>query len=140
MLGRRDDAPRALRRVLDGPPRAPPPTLPATAAAARALGQYKEANDLYRSAARLAPQDPAINTAWGELFLERYDRPEALKSFQAALKVDETYVPARLGLAGWRRRATRRRPRRPSSRRSRSTPIAWPLISARPSWRSTTPA
>ena len=69
------------------------------AMASRALGEYKDANDLYRNATRLAPTDAVINTAWGELFLEKYDRPEALKSFQAALKVDPNYVPARLGLA-----------------------------------------
>jgi cellulose synthase operon protein C len=40
-----------------------------------------------------------INTAWGELFLEKYNRADAVKSFQAALRVDADYVPARVGLA-----------------------------------------
>ena len=35
-----------------------------------------------------APNDPAINTAWGELFLEKYNKAEALKSFQTALEAD----------------------------------------------------
>jgi cellulose synthase operon protein C len=98
LLGRRADASRVLQRVVDASPRTAADFARA-AAAARALAQYKTANDLYRNAVRLAPDDPVINTAWGELFLEKYDRPEALKSFQAALKVDENYVPARLGLA-----------------------------------------
>ncbi len=98
LLGRRAEAGRVLQRVLDATPRTAPDFARA-AAAARTLGQYKTANDLYRNAMRLAPDNPVINTAWGELFLEKYDRPEALKSFQAALKVDESYVPARLGLA-----------------------------------------
>jgi len=100
MLGRREDGQRVLRRVLDGGAPRTAADFARMAAAARALSLHKDANDLYRSASRLAPDDPAINTAWGELFLEKYDRPEALKSFQAALKVDESYVPARLGLAG----------------------------------------
>jgi Tfp pilus assembly protein PilF len=40
-----------------------------------------------------------VNTAWGELFLEKYDRKEAMRSFQDALKADESYVPAILGVA-----------------------------------------
>jgi tetratricopeptide (TPR) repeat protein len=98
-LGRREDGRRTLRRVADA-------ALPRTAAeyarmamASRALNEHKDANDLYRAATKLAPDDPVINTAWGDLFLEKYDRPEALKSFQAALKVDPGYVPALLGMA-----------------------------------------
>ena len=60
---------------------------------------FQEANGFFRDANRLAPDDAAVNTAWGELFLEKYDRPEALKSFQEALKADASYVPALLGLA-----------------------------------------
>ena len=99
LVGRRPDAQRVLRRVADGGAPRTPAEYARMAMASRALGEYKDANDLYRSATRLAPDDPVINTAWGELFLEKYDRPEALKSFQAALKVDPSYVPARLGLA-----------------------------------------
>ena len=99
LVGRREDGRRTLRRVADaGAPRTAA-DYARMAMAARALGEYKDANDRYRSATRLAPDDPVINTAWGELFLEKYDRPEALKSFQAALKADGTYVTARLGLA-----------------------------------------
>ena len=39
-----------------------------------AKAAYKTANDFYRNAVRLAPADPVINTAWGELFLEKYDK------------------------------------------------------------------
>src|SRR5262249_13769870 len=54
--------------------------------ARRALGRFQEANAAYREAAAEAPTDPAIQTAWGELFLEKYNRTEALKSFQIALQ------------------------------------------------------
>jgi cellulose synthase operon protein C len=99
MLGRRDDGRRTLGRVAGAAAPRTAVDYARMAMASRALGEYKDANDFYRSATKLAPDDPVINTAWGELFLEKYDRPEALKSFQAALKVDANYVPARLGLA-----------------------------------------
>ena len=69
------------------------------ARALRALGRFHEANAAYRDAASGAPADPAINTAWGELFLEKYNGPEALRSFRTALQVDARYAPALLGSA-----------------------------------------
>jgi tetratricopeptide (TPR) repeat protein len=99
MLGRRDEGRPLLRRIVDGASPRTASEYARMAAAARALGQYKDANDFYRNATRLAPDSAAINTAWGELFLEKYDRAEAAKSFQAALKADASYVPAHLGIA-----------------------------------------
>jgi tetratricopeptide (TPR) repeat protein len=69
------------------------------ARALRALGRFQEANAAYRDAASAAPRDPAINTGWGELFLEKYNKPEAMRSFQAALKEDARWEPAMLGSA-----------------------------------------
>src|SRR5256885_12351531 len=69
------------------------------ARALRALGQFQPANSAYRDAVAAAPNDPAINTAWGELFLEKYKPVEAVKSFQAALEADDKYPPALFGLA-----------------------------------------
>src|SRR5438034_527047 len=68
-------------------------------AAIRALGQFEDANSHLREAAELAPDDVMMNTAWGELFLEKYNKQDATKSFQAALRADEEWVPARIGLA-----------------------------------------
>jgi tetratricopeptide (TPR) repeat protein len=68
------------------------------ARAAHALGRVQDANSLYRSAA--APRTtPAIETAWGTLFLETHNHPEAVKSFQQALKLDPQWAPAHVGLA-----------------------------------------
>jgi tetratricopeptide (TPR) repeat protein len=106
MLGRRADGVRTLQRVLDV-------AEPGTAAdhlrlarASYALGAatsdaqlIHDANAFYRNANRLAPDDPVINTAWGELFLEKYEPSEAAKSFQVALKADESNVAARIGMA-----------------------------------------
>ena len=69
------------------------------ARALRALGRSQEANAAYRDAASSLTRDPAVQTAWGELFLEKYNRAEALKSFKSALTIDPSYAPALVGVA-----------------------------------------
>jgi len=76
-----------------------PAELARAARALRALGEARPARDAYRIAASRAPSDPAINTGWGELFLEKFNKPEALRSFQAALQADPRWAPALLGSA-----------------------------------------
>ena len=39
-----------------------------------------DAQSFFRDANGLAPNDPRINTEWGELFLEKYNKAEAAKS------------------------------------------------------------
>ncbi len=48
---------------------------------------------------RWPPTTPSINTEWGELFLEKHNRQDAAKSFQAALKTEPDYAPAQRGMA-----------------------------------------
>ena len=67
--------------------------------AARALGEFRLANSLLRGAAAAAPGDPGIQTTWGELFLEKYNQSDALRSFGDALNIDDQWVPALLGRA-----------------------------------------
>lgn len=67
--------------------------------AAQALGQYRAANQYFRRAASLAPGDPAINTAWGQLLLEKHNNKDAGRSFQIALSSDSDWAPAHLGVA-----------------------------------------
>ena len=67
--------------------------------AARALGEFRLANSLLRGAAAAAPSDPGIQTTWGELFLEKYNQSDALRSFGDALNIDDQWVPALLGRA-----------------------------------------
>jgi tetratricopeptide (TPR) repeat protein len=106
MLGRRAEGTRTLERLLEGRPRTGPDYL-RLARAAYALGTttsdtdlIREANDDYlREANRLTPDDPYINTFWGELLADKYELPDALKSFQIALKADENNVAARTGMA-----------------------------------------
>jgi cellulose synthase operon protein C len=98
-LGRRADGTRTLQTVLNRSADGSPLDLMRLGLAARGLEQFQEANGYFRNASGLAPDDPVINTAWGELFLEKYNRADAVKSFQSALRVDPDYVPARIGLA-----------------------------------------
>jgi tetratricopeptide (TPR) repeat protein len=98
-LGRRPEGTRTLQVVLTRGADDTPAGLMRLAAAARALERRQDANGFFRKATQLAPNDPMINTAWGELFLETYNRAEAVKSFQSALKVRADYVPAQVGLA-----------------------------------------
>jgi tetratricopeptide (TPR) repeat protein len=105
-LGRRAEGNRTLDRLLDATPQRTAADFLRFALAARALGfstatsdLLHEANDAFRNASSLAPDDPVVSTAWGEIFWDTYDPAEAMRSFQAALKADENYVPARLGFA-----------------------------------------
>lgn len=97
-LGRREEATRILELIANSDADTPAQMLRA-GQAARALGFFEDANSLFRDASGAAPADVAINTAWGELFLEKYNKQEAAKSFQAALATNENVVPAQIGLA-----------------------------------------
>ena len=99
-LGRRDEAAARLRVLVDRLQRSPDAVDQYRAArAARALGRYRQANALLRNAAGVAPDDPAIETLWGDLFGEKYDQAEASQSYIAALEIDEDWAPALLGMA-----------------------------------------
>ncbi len=67
--------------------------------ASRALGRVQQANDYFRSAIAQAATDVAANVAWGELFLEKHNKADAARSFQAALRTSEDHPGALCGLA-----------------------------------------
>jgi tetratricopeptide (TPR) repeat protein len=100
-LGRRAEAQALLAPIANLPvgPRTTGVEYARLGRAARALGQMKLANDAYILATERAPKDPAMETGFGELFLEGHDNANALKSFQAAIELDENFAPAELGLA-----------------------------------------
>jgi tetratricopeptide (TPR) repeat protein len=99
MLGRPDAVP-LLEKVAPLADTSDDPTEVARAARAlRALGRFHEANAAYRLASTGAPNDAAIQGGWGELFLEKYEKAEALKSFQMALQADSKWTPALIGSA-----------------------------------------
>jgi len=96
--GQTEPATQHFTRVLNRAGQAQDPeSLFRAARAAGALRRMQDANTLFRAAARSA--DPAVETAWGELFLETFNLREALKSFQQVLKEDESWAPAHLGAA-----------------------------------------
>ncbi len=105
-LGRRAEGNRTLDRLLGAAnPRTAADYL-RLALAARALGEstaqaqlIKDANTFFQNANRLSPEDPAINAAWGDIWLATYNPGEALTSYRAALEADPTNVAARVGIA-----------------------------------------
>ncbi len=98
-LGRRDEGLKLLNDVYRrGSGSSDAESLLRAARAAQALHQAQDANSLYR-AASAAATDPAIDTAWGTLFLETYNPPEALRSFKQALQADPQWAPAHAGVA-----------------------------------------
>ncbi len=98
--GKRTEGRRALTLILMADLRNPSARDYLRAArAARALHQVDDAQSFFRDAIALAPTDPRVNTEWGLLFLEKYNKAEASKSFQEALKIDPEYGPALVGMA-----------------------------------------
>ena len=67
--------------------------------ALHALDQIPDSKSAFLEATRLAPNDPAIEAAFGDLFLAKYNNAEAVKSYQRVLQLDSRYAPALLGAA-----------------------------------------
>jgi tetratricopeptide (TPR) repeat protein len=99
-IGKRAEGRRTLTLILMGDSANPSAREFLRAArASRALNRVDDAQSYFRDAIALAPADPRINTEWGELFLEKYAKSDASKSFQEALKTDGDYGPALTGMA-----------------------------------------
>ena len=99
-IGKRTEGRRTLTLILMAD--SPKPTARdylRGARAARALNRVDDAQSFFRDAIAAAPTDPRVNTEWGLLFLEKYSKGEASKSFQEALKTDPEYGPALVGMA-----------------------------------------
>ena len=101
MMGRRDEARPLLQHVsnMQAGARTSASEYARMGRAARALGEFQLANDAFRIASEKTPNDPAVHTGWGELFLQAHNNAEAAKSFQDALGADDKWIPALLGLA-----------------------------------------
>jgi tetratricopeptide (TPR) repeat protein len=99
-VGRPSGATPLFTAVLRGDGSAPnAAALFRAARAARALNRPRDARDLFRDAERAGGDVAMVETAWGELFLEKHNGAEALKSFQAALEADPQWAPAHAGVA-----------------------------------------
>ncbi len=63
------------------------------------LGDLKSANDRFREAVRLDPENPDLRVRWGHLYIHSHQQQEAATLFQEALEIDEDHIPAQLGMA-----------------------------------------
>ncbi len=62
-------------------------------------GDLKAANDRFREAVSLEPENPDLRVRWGHLYIVSHQEAEAGKLFEEALELDEDHVPALLGMA-----------------------------------------
>jgi len=69
------------------------------AEAARALGDFRGANETFRQAVQQSPDDASLRARWGYLFLETHQANEAVQLFNEALERDPKHIGAKLGLA-----------------------------------------
>jgi tetratricopeptide (TPR) repeat protein len=100
LRGRSIEATRVLEPVIAAGARSDVgETIGRAARAAQLLSRFEQANSLFRDAAALIGDDPPLQVAWGELFLEKQNRPEAVRSFRAALQGDRRNAAAYAGLA-----------------------------------------
>jgi tetratricopeptide (TPR) repeat protein len=67
------------------------------ARAARGIREFLLANDAFQRVANEPRAD--IQTAWGDLFLERHQPADALVNYEKALEIDDAWVPALVGQA-----------------------------------------
>ena len=63
------------------------------------LRDYQTANNAFRAAVKLHPQDPNLRVRWGLMYLEHWQPADAQDLFEEALKIKDDYAPALLGLA-----------------------------------------
>lgn len=68
------------------------------AMAASTLGDFRQANRLFREASVNTP-GAQVSTHWGKLYLRTHQAGEASALFREALQFDFSYLPARTGLA-----------------------------------------
>jgi tetratricopeptide (TPR) repeat protein len=124
--GRREEGRSVLQAFVDRAASFDSPAgLARAARAARALGEHRLANGLYREAAAAAPDSPHINTAWGDLLLEKHNLPEAARSYQLALKADPDFAPAHLGMARALQEENPPAARAAAARALQSNPALW---------------
>jgi tetratricopeptide (TPR) repeat protein len=98
----RPEADAVLQRVAEASA-TDPAALAREARANQALdpmpGAVQNANSLYRDASHAAPHDPAINTAWGDMFLLKGKNADAMTSYKQVLDDDPKWEPALVGAA-----------------------------------------
>jgi tetratricopeptide (TPR) repeat protein len=74
-------------------------SIPYVAESMWATDYVADANDVFRFAVEANPRDPDIQVRWGDMLSAKYQRPEALASYEDALALDPNHPDANLGLA-----------------------------------------
>jgi tetratricopeptide (TPR) repeat protein len=69
------------------------------ARAMAATEYFHDANDVLKLVTQANPRNAEAFVFWGDLLAEKYNEPEAIKSYQDALKIDPNMPEAHLGLA-----------------------------------------
>ena len=100
--GKRDEANVIYKKLIDdfqkGTIRAPNDLL-WVARALWATEFYHDANDVLKAATQGNARNAEAFVTWGDLLEEKYNEPEAIASYQDALKIDPNMPEAHLGLA-----------------------------------------
>src|SRR5205823_2349424 len=60
---------------------------------------YHDANDVFKAVTQGSPRNGEAFVAWGDLLEEKYNEPEAIASYQDALKIDPNMPEAHIGIA-----------------------------------------
>ena len=60
---------------------------------------YHDANDVFKVVTQGNPRNAEAFVAWGDLLAEKYNEPEAIASYQDALKIDPNMPEAQIGMA-----------------------------------------
>ncbi|KAA3616085.1 MAG: hypothetical protein DWQ05_10070 [Calditrichaeota bacterium] len=70
-----------------------------TAKACVYLKRFEDANDLFHDAHQLDKNDWRILITWADLFLSKFNYPDAISTYTDALKINPACIPAKIGLA-----------------------------------------
>lgn len=63
------------------------------------LDRFHDANSLFSEATRVDSTNLEAQVLWGDLFMEKFNTPDAEKSYNAALEINRRYGPALIGQA-----------------------------------------
>jgi cellulose synthase operon protein C len=100
-IGKREDAEAIYKQLIEnfqkGIIRAPNDLL-WVARSLWAAGYYHDANDLLKVVTQGNSRNAEAFVAWGDLLAEKYNEPEAIASYQDALKIDPNMPEAHIGL------------------------------------------
>jgi cellulose synthase operon protein C len=97
--GKRDEGKARLGKLMQQAYDMTPESTFRMARAAQALGDYRLANTIFQRIGQLPLQQADLEATWGDMFLERHQLADALRSYRASIEADPAWIPAYIGLA-----------------------------------------